>query len=136
MTRIRLRTDHRFIADAKARGIARWEHTTPEEWDTVPPAEPGDTWRVTWWRPNEEIGPLAGYDICCPQCRQVHGWTVSGNCNAHTIPGKRCDHEGVGSCWTWTGSAEDGTLTAMPSLYAIRACGWHGWLDKGEMRLC
>jgi hypothetical protein len=123
----------------------------PEVWVPVPPAMPGDTWRLTWHpgadAPEGADGPLAGYAICCPLCLEVHYWSSADNCASkrpYTITGTdgkdyqgwTCDHiEARTSCWTWTGSAEGGTLSAYASLYARKACGWHGWLDTGVLRL-
>lgn len=115
----------------------------PEVYMQVPAAEPGDTWRVRWHNPDGE-GPIAGYAICCPKCREVHLWASAANCSSrHSYPvtgtdgqtyqGYRCDHTGVGSCWVWSGSAEDNQLSASPSLHAVNACGWHGFLTNGEL---
>jgi|SRR5579872_2914802 len=135
-TRIRFRSDSWWIADGKAVGKSRPDWVSAESWDAVPKAEPGDTWRVTWYKEdtggNPIEGPFAGYDICCPGCKRVHPWTTATNC----LP-KPCPHEGKGSCWRWSGSAEDGTLTAQPSLLSERSkggCGWHGFLTNGVMR--
>ena len=100
----------------------------------TPPAEPGDTWRVHWARTVDQVGPpaLAGYAICCPKCRLVHLWSSASNCASKNADGG-CAHTGVGSCWNWTGSAEDNRLSASPSLYALHACGWHGFLTDGEL---
>lgn len=141
-TRMRFRTDNAHIAELKALGkpfkqFNDWP--TREQWDATPAAEPGDTWRLHWYRPIDYTGPelLAGYAICCPGCRHVHCWTGALNCASKRERESgvvTCDHNGVASCWTWTGSAEDGTLTASPSLHAVGACGWHGWLQNGELR--
>jgi hypothetical protein len=145
MTRIRLRTDHRYIAAMKALGKPRVESgddptwCTQEEWDATPAAEPGDIWGPVEWYGHP--GSLAGYDIACPKCHDVHGWTTARNCSSRrALPGGgfTCDHEAAhGSCWTWTGSAADGTLSASPSLHcdaSIGGCGWHGFLTNGELR--
>lgn len=116
----------------------------------TPPAEPGDTWRVTWYKPDSEEGPLAGYDICCPKCQGTHGWTTAHNCSSrrsYTVtgvdgkeyPGWKCDHSGTGSCWVWSGDPERNELSASPSLHCDPArggCGWHGYLTAGVMRDC
>jgi hypothetical protein len=122
-----------------------WHNADDPELLNHPIAQPGDTWRVQW-----SGGPMAGYAICCPGCKQVHHWCTANNC-ARDIPwtvvgsdgqeysGMKCQHEGVGSCWNWSGSAEDGTLTATPSLHCTKdlgGCGWHGFLTNGEMRSC
>lgn len=109
--------------------------------EDVPPAEPGDTWEVRWYgkgrsgTPEYVEGPIAGYAICCPKCRQVHRWTGALNCQPRDEHGS-CRHSGKGSCWAWTGDAAAGTLTASPSLHATGACGWHGWLQNGDLREC
>jgi hypothetical protein len=135
-TRIRFRSDSSHVADLRAVGKARPDYIGAEEWDAVAAAQPGDTWRVHWYKEdadgNSMEGPFAGYDICCPGCRRVHAWTTALNC----LP-KPCPHEGKGSCWQWTGSAEEGTLTASPSLYSVKekgGCGWHGFLANGTLR--
>ena len=98
-------------------------------------AKEGDVWVSRWWRPDDEVGPIAGYTLTCPDpaCEDgVHSWTQAGNCGGR-VDG-RCPHYNVGSCWEWTGSPEDGTLTASPSLYATGAkCRWHGFLRNGVM---
>lgn len=133
-TRIRFRSDNPLIARFKAE--SRSERGTygfsDDEWAATPAAQPGDIWRILWHKPPGVVGPLAGYDICCPQCGQVHSWTTALNC-ASRWPDGACDHSGVGSCWTWTGIAEEGTLSASPSLHASGACGWHGWLKDGVL---
>jgi len=111
----------------------------PENYRTFPPAEPGDTWRLRWGGTKDEQGPICGYAIFCPGCRQIHHWTTANNCaskRALAGGGTTCDHTGKSSCWTWSGSAEDGTLTANPSLHSDASkggCGWHGWLRNGEL---
>jgi hypothetical protein len=124
------RTDGNHIADLKAQGIAYDEWYARALWDATPIAELGDTWRLTWYR-RYGHGPIAGYAICCPLCRQVHYWTTARNC---TNP---CPHQGNSSCWTWTGSAEENRLSASPSLYCVKeygGCGWHGFLTDGVLR--
>lgn len=138
MTRIRFREGSWLQADDAAR-IARGQETLyydPPELVGVEPAQPGDCWRAHW-HALSGVGPIAGYAICCPKCLQVHSWTSARNC-------KPCPHQGIGSCWQWSGSAEDGTLTASPSLHALakgpkvgidgHGCGWHGWLQNGELK--
>lgn len=145
--RIRFRTDSYSEADDAARlrrGHAPLWHDA-EELVGVEPASPGDCWRVRWYKSDGE-GPIAGYAICCALCLQVHSWTTALNCGSRNAQGS-CEHNGVSSCWQWTGSAEDGTLTASPSLHAIdqggcpaidnaHGCGWHGWLLSGELTPC
>ena len=134
--RIRFRKDRSHDATLKAEGVTVEKYR--DEWNTgadrvalfeaTLEAEPGDTWRIRWYAEDGE-GPIAGYAICCPRCGQVHYWTTALNC-------KPCPHQGKSSCWQWSGSAEAGTLTASPSLFAQRACGWHGWLRNGELTEC
>lgn len=147
--RIRFRTDNEFEAED-----ARWRREGAElrwlnrdEPNDTPPAEPGDIWRTFW-----HGGPIAGYAICCPKCGGVHHWTTASNCpqdvpwevtnaDGSISKGMKCRHSGVGSCWNWTGSAEDGTLSATPSLYCIETpdgwgCGWHGFLTNGVLKHC
>lgn len=148
MTRIRFREGSWLQADDAAR-IARGQETLwfdPPQLVGVEPAQPGDCWRTRWWAASGE-GPIAGYAICCPKCLQVHSWSSARNCSTkRPLPGggSVCAHSGIGSCWQWSGSAEDGTLTASPSLHAIaegpkvgiegHGCGWHGWLQNGELK--
>lgn len=109
-------------------------------WMKTLPARPGDTWRSRWALTIEQKarglteGPIAGYAICCPVCLDVHAWTSATNC-AQMIPGKPyCAHSGTGSCWNWTGSAEDHFLSASPSLWSVPdkgGCGFHGFLTNG-----
>lgn len=148
VTRIRFRTDCWFRADDAARHARHQETLYFEitELAGVEPAQPGDCWRVRWCATGDQVGPIAGYAICCPVCKQVHSWTSARNCGSKRDRGAgiiACDHSGVGSCWIWSGSAEEGTLTAQPSLHAIdeggragdnaHGCGWHGRLRNGEM---
>jgi len=93
-----------------------WSHTL-----AVPPAEPGDVWRFG-----------GAYALTCPNeaCDQgVHAWDHAWDCRPNA---RKCS----GTCWNWSGSPEDGTLTAQPSLHVLAekgGCGWHGWLRNGEM---
>lgn len=132
-TRIRFRNDGWHLAEMKAEGrtadeIRKWgyEQEWVEKFIEMPLPLPGDIWRVRWYKADGEEGPIAGYAICCPRCLKVHAWTSALNC-------KPCPHQGKSSCWNWTGSAEDGTLSASPSLFASGACGWHGWLRNGVL---
>lgn len=149
-TRMRFRTDNNTIALMKALGqpMIRADWCTPEEWDATEPAQPGDVWRLRWYAQNGE-GPIAGYAICCPKCLRVHHWSSAGNCGSRrerelpdgegTVGGKytMCDHQVArGSCWDWTGSAEENTLSETPSLLETGTCGWHGYLTNGELRPC
>lgn len=163
MMRMRFRTDNAHIAERKALGdtyeashVDSW--ATREIWDATPPAEPGDTWRTRWAvTVDQQVagiteGPIAGYAICCPKCRQVHRWTTALGCppvhhhkyiDANGVEQKfsTCAHSGVGSCWDWSGSADENTLTAKPSLHCVTewsghptgGCGWHGFLTNGEL---
>jgi hypothetical protein len=151
---MRFRTDGWHFADYKIAGV------TPEqmrEWNydaesialyvAMPPAEPGDVWRVRWHSAFGD-GPIAGYAICCPKCRRVHAWTTATNCSQQRDASwtdkdgveqkyKTCVHSGVGSCWDWSGSAEGNTLTARPSLLnQAPDCGFHGWLTNGVLSEC
>jgi hypothetical protein len=149
--RMRFREDSITAAEYHAREL-RGNPVTPHECDDpacewnpeayrkIPPAEPGDTWRLTHWR-KEGNGPTAGYAICCPRCRQVHYWASANNCASKRqleSGGRVCDHTGKSSCWDWGGSAEEGTLTGSPSLFANGegACGWHGYLRAGALEEC
>jgi hypothetical protein len=137
-TRIHFRSDSWHIADLRAQGepwVPYLDWMTPEQYAAVPPASPGDTWRVRWHGgvDNPGGGPIAGYAICCPQCGRVHTWTGANNCSQKR-PDGYCIHNGTGSCWVWTGSPEAVTLTASPSLHApteLGGCGFHGWLQNG-----
>lgn len=142
-TRIRFRTDSAHDAEEHSRLLRglelRWTNPGVEE-DHVrltPPAVPGDTWVVRWYKQDAENhqGPIAGYAICCPKCQEVHRWTTALNCGSK-LPSGSCAHSGNGSCWTWTGNAEDGTLHAAPSLWCVAdrgGCGYHGHLHNGVL---
>lgn len=133
--RIRFRTDSSTKAEDAAR-LARGEdmlwHTRRRELGKTPAAEPGDCWRVRWHGHPDSV---AGYAICCPKCNAVHRWTQAARCAPANE--SSCQHaKEHRSCWTWTGSAEDGTLNAQPSLNCasdLGGCGWHGNLTKGEL---
>lgn len=162
--RMRFRNDGWHYADLKSHGWRFAEHLgeqgdyvygswckTQEEldqdkkwWDEVPPAQPGDVWRVRWYKQEGE-GPIAGYAICCIGCGKVHSWTTANNCSqkyetSYTDKDGEhkyftCPHSGTGSCWEWSGSAEEGTLTASPSLQVVAHkpgdCNWHGYITNG-----
>ncbi len=138
----------------------QWHHT-PEELVGVEPAMPGDTWVSRWAKSDlqpdairhvvDGLGPIAGYAICCPKCLHVHAWCSAHGCgfnpqtysyvdkDGKTVTGTVCGHSGISSCWTWTGSAEEGTLSASPSLHCVEAlggCGWHGYLTNGVLKHC
>lgn len=149
---MRFRTDGWHIADLKAAGHTFEEyykdsdwHPTDEEkkyWEETPKAEPGDVWRVHWYHHDDATGgqiddQIAGYAICCIKCGRVHTWTSARNCGQQLEVG--CAHQrDRTSCWTWSGSAEDGTLTASPSLMVVtEACEWkctfHGYIQNGDI---
>ena len=148
--RIRFRSDNWHYADMRAKGsvtepFESWG-LTQAQYDAIEPAKPGDIWRSRWHAENGQ-GPIAGYAICCPKCGSVHPWTTATNCSfqltQHSYTDDKgqqktyntCGHSGTGSCWDWTGSAEDGTLSANPSLLC-HTCGYHGWLRNGELTEC
>lgn len=162
MTRMRFRTDNSHIAERKRLGdtyevahVESW--ATREVWDATPAAEPGDTWRTRWAVTIEQKaqglteGPIAGYAIACIKCREVHRWTSALNCEpkipwstswvddegvSRTSSRTHCTHSGKGSCWVWTGSAEENLLNASPSLHSLidkGGCGYHGFLTNGEI---
>lgn len=157
---IRFRTDSALLAELHRRELDGERprrcscrdpecHFHPERWREVPPLEPGDCWRIHWKQTVEQEARgdapvLAGYELGCPRCHRAHAWTTAHNCSTRRpIPGEdgspigyTCAHSGTGSCWTWTGDAEAGTLTASPSLHATGACGWHGWLRSGQLVEC
>lgn len=110
---------------------------TDSWYEPNPAARPGDLWRIRWHKEhadgNRLIGPIAGYAICCPDCGQVHHWTTATNCpsNKNGV----CEHSGKGSCWEWSGSAEENRLSVRPSLQVTGegGCRWHGHLVDGEL---
>ncbi len=137
--RMNFRTDSSHYAElgAEPEKAREWYADQPDvlaEIECTSPAQPGDTWRLTWAGEGEQ---LSGYAICCPRCKEVHRWTTANNCHEEEVGGL-CVHERttqggrLGSCWQWTGSAEENRLTAHPSLMS-NACGWHGWLRDGEL---
>lgn len=159
--RVRFRDDGWIVADDAAafiRGDKLLFNHPVEELIGIEPAKPGDIWRSRWYaselRDGQYVqvdGPLAGYAICCPKCLHVHSWNQATNCVFELQPREWtkldgtvesynvCGHNGKGSCWNWTGSAEDGTLSASPSLHSNEAkggCGWHGFLTNGLMKHC
>jgi hypothetical protein len=74
----------------------------------------------------ESAKPSGERNEACPS--GVHFWTHGHDCGDRS-------REHV-SCWTWTGSPDDGTLSAQPSLWVVPdlgGCGWHGFLTNGEM---
>lgn len=166
--RMRFRTDGWHYADLKAAGETFEQHYKREEffgvnegrydewkahWDATPKAEKGDVWRI-FWAHHSWCGQvddwIAGYAICCIACGRVHAWTSALNCGQKVkrsyvdTDGKRQEYETCvhqeqhGSCWTWSGSAEAGTLTATPSLQVVAdkcpwKCGWHGFIQGGDI---
>lgn len=144
--KMRFRTDGWNWAEMKRVGTGVSDLELKEfGWDAdaynnTPPAEAGDVWRIHWHKEGGE-GPIAGYAIACIKCDQVHSWTTANNCepkiehkfkdvNGNEQTYTTCTHSGVGSCWVWTGSAEDNMLTASPSLLS-NECGFHGHLQNG-----
>jgi hypothetical protein len=152
--RIHFRTGGWHYADLKARGWTaekyaalfqdeKEQQETKAEFEKIPSAKPGDCWRVHWYA-QQGNGPVGGYALGCPKCGFVHVWITASNCaqkitrsykdsEGKDVTYQSCVHSGVGSCWNWSGSAEDGMLSASPSLLASGACGWHGWLRNGVM---
>lgn len=113
---------------------------TDNSWDPNPRAEPGDMWRIFWHHEvdGQQVDDhIAGYAICCPTCKHIHHWTSASNCSTRGTGGS-CSHQTeLTSCWNWTGSAEEGTLSATPSLHCpkeLGGCGWHGYLTNGELK--
>lgn len=105
-----------------------WTETEDER--AVPSAKEGDVWA---------LADRTGYWLTCPRenCDQgVHLWHHGVDCPTHGVTTP--EHP---SCWTWTGSPEDGTLTANPSLQVLttangqptHGCGFHGWLKNGVL---
>jgi len=147
--RMHFRTDGWHYADIKAKGESFDQHYPPdsfitaeerEQWkkhfDETPKAEKGDVWRIHW---ANDRG-IAGYAICCIVCGRVHTWTQARNCSTKKGDGT-CAHnsgENLSSCWNWSGSAEEGTLTATPSLMVVTEvcewhCNYHGFITNGEI---
>lgn len=130
---MKFRTDGVTIAQLKAHGEERLDFYSIEDWDKTPAAIPGDVWRLNWHHEVDGVqvdNQIAGYAICCPKCKEVHYWTSANNCGRSD---GSCAHEKARtSCWDWTGSAEDNSLSATPSLLN-NTCGWHGYLTNGEL---
>ncbi len=153
--KMRFRTDGWHYADLKAAGETFESHyletdpwrTDPviqKYWAETPKAEPGDVWRIHWYHRDENDVQLddwiAGYAICCIGCSRVHCWTTALNCAQKTKEGSCVHSEAHGSCWSWSGSAEEGTLTASPSLQVVADrcpwhCGWHGYIQAGDIHV-
>lgn len=102
------------------------------EWADVEPAAPGDVWILR----NTNRG-IVGYALTCPKvdCHEgVHPWDHAYNCPVRTEPD-------APPCWSWSGSIEEGNLTAAPSLQVMTeidgkptgSCGYHGFLQSGQM---
>jgi hypothetical protein len=136
--RMKFREHGSHVADLKAQG----RYWTPEAtavslemWNSIAAAEPGDVFRIRW----SVTDAVAGYAICCVRCKKVHYWTSALNCALRKPEGLGlgfCGHDGIGSCWVWTGSAEENNLTASPSLHSVLdrdGCGFHGWLQNGRL---
>lgn len=91
------------------------------------PAEPGDVWVL-----HNRNGAITGYAMTCPNeaCEQgVHPWDHAYNCPVRAEPD-------APPCWSWTGSIEEDSLTATPSLHVLAergGCGWHGFITSGQM---
>jgi len=155
--RMRFRTDGWHYADLKASGET-FENYYPESdpwrtdpivkkyWDDTPKAEPGDVWRIFWYHRGSDgeyiDDRIAGYAICCIGCGRVHNWINARHCSQPVQKdwGESCVHrENYTSCWTWSGSAEEGTLTASPSLQVLQGpdqpCGWHGYIQDGDIHI-
>lgn len=149
---MRLRTDSWMAAGWK-RAAATGARTDVAQSildDDIPAAELGDVWIMRQspkdvstmnFGNSEADWPIVGYALTCPNptCRfGVHDWTWANNCE-QKLPegGPRCAHRrDRRSCWEWSGTIEDGTLTASPSLHSpenLGGCGWHGYLRDGEM---
>lgn len=156
--KMRFRTDGWHYANLKTHGWTRERfvaemHHEPDyinTFEATPIAEPGDVWRMYWYKENGDR-PLNGYAICCIKCGHVHLWGTAGNCQTdvqevhykddagNDKSYKSCVHKrtGTGSCWNWTGCAEDNTLDCKPSLLVTHSdCNFHGFLDNGMLRFC
>jgi len=146
---MRLRTDDfRTAGYKRAHKLgARKETSPPILKKRTPVAKPGDVWVIRmavekdemWTSPRKGKGAIVGYALTCPNeaCPfGVHDWTWANNCTAKTSQ-SRCQHMAERrSCWDWTGSIKDDSLTAAPSLHSpteLGGCGWHGWLRDGRL---
>lgn len=138
--------------------ITRWapEYVAMVRDDGFEPARDGDVWRIRGhaelrgraddgslftsminsWGEDHPTWPVIGYGLTCPNraCLEGgHRWTHAHDCRG--LYGEPCK-AGPGrlSCWEWTGSPEDGNLSASPSLFIDwDGCGWHGFLTSGAM---
>lgn len=168
--RMRFRTDGWHYADMKAAGETFEQHHRPDEFygvnegqyevwkkffDDTPKAEPGDVWRIFYGHGVDGVQVddwVAGYAICCIGCGRVHNWTSALNCGQKVkrayqdTQGNRQEYETCihqeqhTSCWSWTGDAEAGTLTAASSLQVVADrcpwhCGWHGFIQNGDIHV-
>lgn len=132
---MRLRDDSVHIAGWKRAHALLGCHCGPEmnhvahdpDLAGVEAAQPGDVWEL-----RNKNGGLTGYGLTCPneQCESgAHAWDHARDCPLRAAPD-------APPCWAWTGSAEEGTLTASPSLHVVKewgGCGWHGFLRNGQM---
>lgn len=130
-----LRTDSFHIAGWRrsaalgARAVGERDVETDPKYADIPRADLGDVWVL-----HNRNGGVTGYALTCPNqaCPQgVHPWDHAYNCPVRSEPD-------APPCWTWTGSIEEGNLTASPSLHVMAelgGCGWHGWLRDGQMVL-
>lgn len=150
---VRLRRDSWYRA-GQHRALDLGVFTT-EGWDVdsvreimgTESARPGDAWALIgggWAAP----GVVGGYVLCCPleACESaVHPWTHAYNCPRAKSRAGACKRgqspPGQDSCWVWSGTARDGTLTAEPSLHVVAVidgkptggCGFHGFLRQGVL---
>jgi len=142
---MRLRRDNwhtagqRRARDLGALDTSSWDREWAMRLFQVPAALVGDVWRVAV---HDDDGRCHGFVLTCPvvSCDQgVHAWHHGSKCPARRSRSNPCalgDRPGMDSCWTWTGSAEAGTLTATPSLHSPLAdggCGFHGFLTNGVL---
>ena len=87
--------------------------------------------------------PVTHYALVCPKhlCPDgVHAWHHAYDCPAGDTFGAPCKvGAGRRSCWNWSGSIEEGNLTAAPSLQVLpsdppgKTCEYHGFLQQGVM---
>ncbi len=108
------------------------------EFAHIEPAQEGDVWRLAGFMNRPETA--GGYALTCPKrdCAEgVHRWWHAAGCPAGNDSDAACVHGADRtSCWTWTGTPEEGNLSANPSLWCMAergGCGWHGWLRDGSM---
>lgn len=142
---MRLRTDswywagiHRAVLNGGlgAPALQGWGELQ-SDFDATPIAELGDVWRSGGFASNQ----FGGYVLTCPETVRcsvgVHPWWHAYDCPAGRLTDGVCKRgAGRDSCWDWSGSPENGTLTALPSLHVLverGGCGWHGYLRDGVM---